>query len=81
MKKIHSHILGTGIRGYFSREYPGTGTGLEKKQNMTIKEHLENMLREKEFWPNHSQPHHPPFLIILPLLVVVAATFNEQKSK
>ena len=35
-KKIHSHILGMGIRGYHSQEYPGTGTGM-KKQNMTLK--------------------------------------------
>ena len=29
-EKIHSHILGTGIRGYHSHEYPGTGTGMKK---------------------------------------------------
>ena len=39
------------------------------------------MWREKEFWPKHPQPHLPPFLIIPPLLVVVTATINEQKSK
>ena len=30
MKKIHSQILGMGIRGYHSQEYPGTGTGMKK---------------------------------------------------
>ena len=39
------------------------------------------MWREKEFWPKHSQPHPPPFLIIPRLLVVVKATVNEQTSK
>ena len=79
--KIHSHNLGMGIRGYHSQEFPGTGTGM-KKHNMTIKEkYLANMWREKEFWPKHSQPHPPPFLIIPRLLVVVTATINEQKSK
>ena len=34
MRKIHSHNSETGIRGYHSREYPGTG--MEKKQNKTI---------------------------------------------
>ena len=70
-----------GIRGYHSQEFPGTGTGM-KNHNMTIKEkYLANMWREKEFWPKHSQPHPPPFLIIPSLLVVVTATINEQKSK
>ena len=27
MKKMHSRISGTGIRGSYSREYPGTGMG------------------------------------------------------
>ena len=81
MKKIHSHNSGMGIRGYHSQEYSGTGTGM-KKDNMTIKEkYFANMWREKEFWPKHSQPHPPPFLIIPRLLVVVTATINEQKSK
>ena len=81
MKKIHSHNSGMGIRGYHSQEFPGTGTGM-KKHNMTIKEkYLANMWREKEFWPKHSQPHPPLFLIIPRLLVVVTATINEQKSK
>ena len=80
-EKIHSHNSGMGIRGYHSQEFPGTGTGM-KKHNMTIKEkYLANMWREKEFWPKHSQPHPPPFLIIPRLLVVVTATINEQKSK
>ena len=61
-----------GIGGYHSQEYPGTGM---KKHNMTIKK------IEKEFWPKHSQPHPPPFLIIPRLLVVLTATINEQKSK
>ena len=39
------------------------------------------MWREKEFWPKHSQPHPPLFLIIPRLLVVVTATINEKKSK
>ena len=39
------------------------------------------MWREKEFWPKHSQPHPPLFLIIPCLLVVVTATIKEQKSK
>ena len=39
------------------------------------------MWREKEFWPKHSQPHPPLFLIIPRLLVVVTATINEQKLK
>ena len=79
MKKIHSHNSGMGIRGYHSQEYPGTGT---KKDNMTIKEkYFANMWREKEFWPKHSQPHPPLFLIIPRLLGVVTATINEQKSK
>ena len=60
---------------------PGNGNGNEKKHNMTIKKYLANMCREKEFWPKHSQPHPPPFLKIPPLLVVVTATINEQKSK
>ena len=78
---IDSHSSGIGIRGYHSQEYPGMGTGM-KKHNMTIKEkYLANMWREKEFWPKHSQPHPPPFLIIPRLLVVVTATINEQKSK
>ena len=38
------------------------------------------MWREKEFWPKHSQPHPPPFLIIPRLLVVVTTTINEQKK-
>ena len=79
MKKIHSHNSGMGIRGYHSQEFPGTGKGM-KKHNMTIKEkYLANMWREKEFWPRHSQPHPPPFLIIPRLLVVVTATIIEQK--
>ena len=62
-----------------SQEIPGTGI---KKHNKTIKEkYLANMWREKEFWPKHSQPHPPLFLIIPRLLVVVTATINEQKSK
>ena len=36
---------------------------------------------EKEFWPKHSQPHPPQFLIISPLLVFVTATIKEQKNK
>ena len=81
MTKIHSHNSGMGIRGYHSQEFQGTGTGM-KKHNKTIKEkYLANMWREKEFWPKHSQPHPPPFLIIPRLLVVVTATINEQKSK
>ena len=78
-EKIHSHHLGMGIRGYYSEEYLGTGTG-RKKHNMTIKEkYLAIMWREKEFWPKHSQPHPPLFLIIPRLLVVVTATIIEQK--
>ena len=80
MKKIHSRNSGKGIRGYHSQEYPGTGTGM-KKHNMAIKEiYLANMWREKEFWPKHSQPHPPPFLIIPRLLFIVTVTINEQKS-
>ena len=80
-EKIHSHNSGMGIRGYHSQEYPGTGTGM-KKDNMTIKEkYFANMWREKEFWPKHSQPHPPLFLIIPRLLVVVTATIKEQKTK
>ena len=70
MKKILSHISGTGIRGYQSQEYPGTGTGMEKKQQNN----------EKEFRPTHSQPIPPPFLITPPLLVIVTATINKQKK-
>ena len=59
MKKIHSHNLVMGIRGYHSQEFLRTGTGM-KKHNMAIKEiYLANMWREKEFWPKHSQPHPP----------------------
>ena len=60
MKKIHSHNSGMGIRGYHSQGYPGTGTGMEKKHNMTkiynnnMTKRLANMWREKEFWPTHS---------------------------
>ena len=80
MKKIHSHNLGLGIRGYHSQEYPGTGTGM-KKHNITIREkYLASMWREKEFRPKHSQPHPPPFLIIPHLLCVVTATINERKQ-
>ena len=43
------------------------------------KKYLANMWREKEFWPKHSQPHPPPFLIIPPLLVIVTVTINEEK--
>ena len=93
MKKIHSHNSGTGrewkksiptIREWESEAIiPKNSRELEwKKHNMTIKEkYLANMLREKEFWPKHSQPHPPPLLIIPCLLVVVTATINEQKSK
>ena len=70
-EKIHSHNSGMGIRGYHSQEYLGTGTGMTKKHNMPIKKYLANMLHEKGFWPKHSQPHPPPFLIISPLLFVV----------
>ena len=80
-KQIHSHISGTRIRGYHSLEYPGTGTGMKKNIMWLVKKYLSNMWREKEFWPKHPQPHLPPFLIIPPLLVVVTATINEQKSK
>ena len=46
-EKIHSHNSGTGIRGYHSQEYPGRG--MKKKHNMTIKEYVANLWREKEF--------------------------------
>ena len=93
MKKIHSQNSGTGrewkksiptIREWESEAIiPKNSWEREwKKHNMTIKEkYLANMWREKEFWPKHSQPHPPPFLIIPRLLVVVTATINEQKSK
>ena len=45
------------------------------------KRYLANMWREKEFWPKHSQPHPPPFLINPILLVVVMATINEKNKK
>ena len=38
------------------------------------------MWPKKEFWPKHSQPHPPLFLIIPRLLVVVTTTIKEQKS-
>ena len=63
--------FGNGIQRLSFRRIPGNGNGNEKKHNMTIKEkYLANMWREKEFWPKHSQPHPPPFLIIPRLLVV-----------
>ena len=61
---------------------PRNGNGNEKKtQYDNKKKYSANIWREKEFWPKHSQPHPPPFLIIPRLLVVVTATINEQKSK
>ena len=48
---------------------------------MTIKEkYLANMWREKEFWPKHSQPHPPTFLITPPLLVVLTATTKKKQD-
>ena len=81
MKKIHSHNLGMGIKGYHSQKYLGTRAGM-KKHSTTIKEiYLANMWREKDFLPKHSQSHLPPFLIIPRFLVIATVTINEQKSK
>ena len=32
---IHFHISGVGIRGYHSQDWPGRGTGMERKNKMT----------------------------------------------
>ena len=90
LKKIHSHRSGTGrewkksiptIREWESEAIIPKNTRERERVRNIMWQYLANMWREKEFWPKHSQPHPPPFLIIPRLLVVVTATINEQKSK
>ena len=77
IKKSQFHISGEEIRGYHFREYPGTGTGMEKKMIWLYKKHQKKCGVRR---PKHSQPDPPPFLIP-PLLVVARATINKQNSK
>ena len=77
IKKSQFHISGEEIRGYHFREYPGTGTGMEKKWYDSIK-NIQKKCGVRR--PKHSQPDPPPFLIP-PLLVVASATINKQNSK